>query len=148
MLNSNQSAKAVMNFCVFAFFVAGNANATDDYQCTIEKRINASPEPPTIQKAQEMAHVGKAFTVERATGIIAGALSNAFTSDPEIVDDGSTGSAYKVVSTIKQEEEHIYGSNIYALIVNEHEKSPHKTFVFMENDVMYLGRCKHTKLGR
>lgn len=140
-----QTAKT---FFAVACFLAGGAKAADDYRCTIEKRINASPEPPTIQKAQDMAHIGKQFTVERTTGIIAGALSNAFTSDPEIVDDGSSGNSYKVVSTIKQEEEHVYGSNIYALIINEHEKSSQKAFVFMENDVIYFGRCEHTKPAR
>lgn len=141
-MSNKQTANAV--FAITCLLMTG-AKASDEYRCTIEKRISAAVEPPSIQKAQEMAHIGKQFTVERETGIMAGALSNAFTIDPEIIDDGTTGSAYKVVSTIKREEEHVYGSNIYALIVNEHEKTPHKTFMFMENDVVYLGRCEHAK---
>lgn len=137
-----------MTFGVIACFVASSANAADDYRCTIEKRVSASSEPPAIQKAQEMAHIGKQFTVERASGIMAGVLLNAFTEDPVIVDDGSSGNSYKVATTIKQEEEHVYGSNIYALVINEHEKSAKKTFAFMENDVVYMGQCEHTKLGR
>ena len=135
-------------FFIIACLLAGGVEAADDYRCSIEKRIKASLESSAIQKVQEMAHIGKEFTVERATGIMAGALFNAFTSDPEIVDDGSTGSAYKVVSTIKKEEEHVYGSNIYALIINEQDKTAQKSFVFMENDVVYLGRCEHSKPAR
>lgn len=145
---SSHINKSILALGVISYFLAGGAQAANDYRCTIEKRITASAEPPSIQKAQEMAHIGKQFTVERETGIMAGALFNAFNNDPEIVDDGATGNSFKVVTTIKQEEEHVYGSNIYALIINEHEKLAQKPFVFMENDVVYLGNCEHVKLSR
>ncbi len=140
--------KCIQVFAAFVCFVSAYANAADDYRCAIEKRISATTEAPALRTVQEKAYIGKQFTVERATGIMAGALQNAFSNDPEIIDDASTGSAYKVVRAIKQEEEHIYGSNIYALIINEQEKSSRKSFVFMENDVVYFGNCEHTKLGR
>lgn len=145
---SKQAFNAVTALTFIACFMAGSVNAADDYRCTIEKRINASPEPPAIQKVYESAYVGKQFTVERKTGIMAGALLNAFTNDPEIIDEGSNEKAYKVVSTIKPEEEHLYGSNIYALVVNESEKTAQKPFVFMENGVVYLGKCEHVMPGR
>lgn len=145
---SKQFNRAVLAFGAFAYFLAGSAHAANDYRCTIDKRIYASPELPAIQKAQEKAYIGKQFTVERETGIMAGALQNAFTTDPEIVDNGSDENAYKVVSTIKAGEEHVYGSNIYALVINENEKSAQKSFVFLDNGVVYLGQCEHIKLGR
>ncbi len=128
---------------VFACLLAVSAHAAPDYRCTIEKRINAAPELPAIQMAQEKAYIGKRFMVERKTGIITGALQNAYNSDPDIVDSGSAKSAYKVVSTIKAEEEHIYGSNIYALTINENANSAQKPFAFLENTVVYMGQCEH-----
>lgn len=128
---------------VVACLLAVSAQAAPDYSCTIEKRINAAPELPALQMAQEKAYIGKRFMVERKSGIITGALQNAFTADPEIVDSGSAKSAYKVVSTIKAEEEHVYGSNIYALTINEHASSAQKPFAFLENAVVYMGQCEH-----
>lgn len=128
---------------VFACLLAVSAQAAPDYRCTIEKRINAAPEFPAIQMAQEKAYIGKRFVVDRKTGIITGALQNAFTSDPNIVDSGSEKNAYKVVSIIKSDEAHIYGSNIYALTINEHASSTQKPFAFLENSVVYMGQCEH-----
>ena len=128
---------------VIACMLAVSAHAAPDYRCTIEKRINAAPELPALLIAQEKAYIGKRFMVERKTGIITGALQNAFTTDPLIVDSGSAKSAYKVVSTIKSEEEHIYGSNIYALTINENTSSVQKPFAFLENTVVYMGQCEH-----
>lgn len=144
-MKAEHIARAIL---IFGSLWSACANAANDYRCTIDKRINASPEPPAIQKTQERAFIGKQFTVERKTGVMAGALQNAFTTDPEIVDNGSGENAYKAVSTIKSEEEHVYGSNIYALVINENEKSAQKPFVFLENGVVYLGQCEHIKLGR
>lgn len=143
-----QSSTTAFSLGFIACFVAMNAHSAPDYRCTIEKRLNAMPELPAIQKVQEKAYTGKRFTVERQTGVMSGALQNAFTTDPEIVDNGSAESAYKVVSTIKSEEQHVYGSNIYALTISENEASAQKSFVFLENSVVYLGQCEHFKLGR
>ncbi|HEY9097943.1 MAG TPA: hypothetical protein VIN38_03635 [Thiobacillus sp.] len=128
---------------VIACLLAVSAHAAPNYRCTIEKRINAAPELPAVQMAQEKAYIGKRFMVERKTGIITGALQNAFTVDPEVVDSGSGNSAYKVVSIIKSDEAHIYGSNIYALTINEHANSTQKPFAFLENTVVYMGQCEH-----
>ncbi len=147
MSKSNQTPQAIFLIGVISSLFAGCANAANDYRCTIEKRINSSPESPVAQKVQEKAYIGKQFKVERATGIMAGALQNAFTNDPEIVDDGSTGKGYKVVSTIKAEEEHVYGSGVYALVIDGSETSLQKPFVFMENNIVYFGQCESIKLG-
>lgn len=34
-----------------------------------------------------------------------------------------------------------YGSNIYALTINEYEATRQKPFVFMENDKVFFGTC-------
>tara|TARA_R110002049_G_scaffold215303_1_gene386766 strand:- start:98 stop:532 length:435 start_codon:yes stop_codon:yes gene_type:complete len=134
---------AAFSVGVVACLLAMSAQAAPNYRCTIEKRINASPELQAIQMAQEKAYIGKRFMVERKTGIITGALQNAFTSEPDIVDSGSDNSAYKVVSIIKADEAHIYGSNIYALTINEHASASQKPFAFLENAVVYMGQCEH-----
>lgn len=126
---------------LLACCLAASANAAPDYRCIIEKRISASPELPAIQSAQEKAHIGKHFSVEKKTGIVSGALKNAFLEEPQIIDDGSSGQAYKVVSTIRPGESDVYGPGIYALIIDESANAAQKPFVFMENGVVYFGQC-------
>jgi hypothetical protein len=134
---------ATFAFGLMACFVAASANAATDYRCTIGKRISAAAESPAVRTAQEKAHIGQHFTVERRTGIMAGALKNSFQEDPQIIDDGSDGHGYKVVATIKPGESDVYGSGIYALIIDESVGTPQKPFVFMENGVTYFGQCEH-----
>lgn len=122
--------------------IAASANAVADYQCTIEKRIGAQPESPAMQATYEKAHIGKQFAVERKTGIMSGALKNAFLEDPQIVDDGASGKAYRVVSVVKPGESDIYGSGIYALIIDLAGSAAQKPFVFLENGAVYFGRCE------
>jgi hypothetical protein len=74
---------------------------------------------------------------------MAGALMNAFLEEPQIIDDGSEGRAYKVVATIKPGESDVYGSGIYALIIDEPANAAQKPFVFLENGVAYFGQCEH-----
>ena len=115
---------------------------TADFRCTIEKRIGAPSEPPTLQAAYEKAHVGKQFMVEGKTGIMTGALKNAFLADPEIIDDGSSGKAYRVVSIIREGESDIYGPGVYALVIEISPSQSSRPFVFLEDRVAYAGRCE------
>lgn len=135
-------------FLLFGSLWSAGAYAASDYSCTIEKRISAMPETEQARKIQEKAFIGKQFTVERETGIMAGALQNAFTNDPEIIDDGAEGRDYKVVSTLKSDEGHLYGSNIYALTISGNGKSSGQPFAFMENLLVYLGQCESIKRSR
>jgi hypothetical protein len=116
--------------------------AGPEYRCTITQRYAAAPETPAVQKAQEKAHIGKQFTVEKETGIMSGALMNAYAVEPVIIDEGSSESAYKVVTAMKKDDGAGFGSNLYALTINEQDKSDMKPFAFLENDKVYLGHCK------
>lgn len=129
--------------CMLFYLSNANAQATPDYQCKVERIDTASTVPSTSRKYQEEEHVGKQFTVERRTGLMAGVLKNSYTTKPTVIDHGSTENSYKVVSTMRRDEGAGLGSNIYALTINEFEQSPKKSFIFLKNDFVYFGHCEH-----
>lgn len=114
-----------------------------DYRCKIE-RVASSEAPPNAGLAfQEKNYVGKEFTVERRTGVMAGALKNSYITRPDVIDFGSDENAYKVVTTLRKEQGVGRGSNAYLLVVREYVKGPRKPFLFAENDDVYFGTCIH-----
>ncbi|MBI1174118.1 MAG: hypothetical protein GC139_02495 [Sideroxydans sp.] len=122
--------------------VAEIANADEDYRCTINRVSLAGDESGANFKLLQ-TYIGKEFTVERRTGLMAGALKNSYVTKPQVVDYGSAANSYKVVTTMRMAEGAGYGSNIYALTINEYEKSLKKPFVFLSNDEIYFGSCTH-----
>jgi hypothetical protein len=118
-----------------------SAIAAQDYRCTIKHVVSASSAPN--QEAQSSAYVGKEFTVERRSGLMAGVLKNSFSTKPVVIDLGSTENSYKVVTTMRREQGVGAGSNIYALTIQEYEAGPAKPFVFLQNDMAFFGQCAH-----
>ena len=96
-----------------------------------------------VKKTQDILYLGKEFTVERRTGLMAGILKNSYFTKPQVIDRGSRDNAFKVINSLRIEEGLGSGTNIYALTINEYESSDKKTFVFLANDNVYLGMCKH-----
>ena len=74
---------------------------------------------------------------------MAGALKNSYATKPQVIDSGSKDNAFKVVTTMRIEQGAGVGSNIYALTINEYDKSPKKPFIFLDNDVVFIGACEH-----
>jgi len=87
------------------------------------------------------AYVGQEFTVDRVTGRMTGALRNSFDAKPQVVDQGSKDSAFKVVTT---EKVHV-GSIVFALVIDEFVASSRKPFVFLRNTDVFFGSCVHLK---
>jgi len=124
-------------------FAAFSAIAASDYRCTIARRLSAASESSATQKMLASYYVGKQFTVDRRTGVMAGILKNASVTMPQVVDHGSSENAFKVVTTLRREEGIGFGSDIYALAINEYDESALKPFAFLWNDVVYMGTCEH-----
>lgn len=118
------------------------AYAGDDYRCTIS---NVTLVDGTTGARHQMykSSVGAMFTVERESGLIAGALKNSYRTKPQVIDRGSKENSYKVVTTMKLHEGAGLGTTIHVLIVKEFEPTPKKPFVFLENDAVYFGTCEH-----
>lgn len=131
----------IIGLCI-ALPVASAHAAGPEYRCTITQRIASLPEAPAVRMAQEKGHIGRQFTVEKETGIMSGALMNAYVVEPVVLDEGLSGSAYRVVTAMKKDDGAGFGSNLYALIINQQAESEQKPFVFLENDKVYLGDCK------
>lgn len=129
--------------CTLFYLNNANAQATPDYQCKVERIDTAATVPSPSRKYQEEEHVGKQFTVERRTGLMAGVLKNSYTTKPTVIDHGSAENSYKVVSTMRRDEGAGLGSYIYALTINEFDPSPKKSFIFLKNDFVYFGHCEH-----
>ncbi len=139
----NRSPIFATVFAVIGYFFTLSAFAAPDYQCTIKRRVVAKTESSSVINMQEGIYIEQQFTVERRTGVMAGALKNSYVTKPQVIDGGSKDNAFKVVTTMRREEGAGVGSNIYALTINEFVSSNEKPFVFLENDVVYLGTCKH-----
>ena len=69
--------------------------------------------------------------------------ANSYATKPQVIDSGSKDNAFKVVTTMRIEQGAGAGSNIYALTVNEYDKSQKKPFIFLNNDVVFFGACEH-----
>lgn len=122
---------------------SARAQVLPDYRCTIDRIVSASPQSENVRRSQEAHYIGKQFTVERQTGVMAGVLKNSYITRPVVVDGGSAENAFKVVATMRRDQGAGAGSNIYALTVVEYERSAKKPFVFLENDLVYFGQCEH-----
>lgn len=122
---------------VVALAAATNAWAAEDYRCTIESTVAATEKP--INRI----FIGKQFTVERRTGLMAGALKNAYVTNPQVIDHGSTETSFKVITAMRKDQGAGAGSAIFALTINEYEEAARKPFIFLNNDEAYLGWCEH-----
>ena len=111
--------------------------AASDYRCTIERTVAAK------ESSLNKLYIGKQFTVERRTGLMAGALKNSYVTDPQVIDYGSAENSYKVVTTMRKDQGAGAGSSIHALTINEYEQGNRKPFIFMQSDEAFLGWCEH-----
>ena len=120
-----------------------DAQVLRDYRCKIERVATAEPPPISQLDFQVKNYVGKEFTVDRRTGMMAGAIKNSYVTKPEVIDHGSDENSYKVVTTLRKEQGVGRGSNVYVLVVSEYKKGAAKPFTFVENDEVYFGTCVH-----
>ena len=127
----------------FCLAVGAMGHASDDYRCTITRVSRADEESAARVEELKQAYVGKQFTVERSSGLMAGPLKNSYTTKPQVVDAGSSQNSYKVITTMRKGEGAGFGSNIYALNVLEYERSTRKPFVFLSNEEVFFGHCEH-----
>jgi len=131
----------VAALCMALLVETATAQALRDYKCIVERV--ASADASAIHMKFQMYFVGKEFTVDRRTGVMAGNLKNSYTTSPVVVDAGSTENSFKAVTTLRKEQGLGPGSNAYLLVVNEYVDSPKKPFLFAENDDVYFGTCTH-----
>ena len=120
------------------------ANAAEDYRCHIERVALIGGDSGPRYKIYVDEFVGREFTVSRPSGIMAGALTNAFSRKPEVVDYGGGGNSYKVVTVMKRSEGVGAGSYVSVLTIQEYVESPKKPFgYFISDDGAFLGYCEH-----
>lgn len=120
-----------------------NAQTLQDYRCRIELVTMPGLVPKASADFWQKTYVGKEFSVERRTGVMAGALKNSFVTKPEVIDQGSEMNSFKVVATMRRDQGAGAGSNVYLLVIREFEKGAEKPFLFIDNDEIYSGTCKH-----
>ncbi|TFF50583.1 hypothetical protein C5609_17770 [Pseudomonas putida] len=115
----------------------GSAWALPDYRCTVEQAVSAS------ESSISHIFIGKQFTVERKTGLLAGALKNSYITEPQVIDYGSSENSYKVVTTMQRDQGAGAGSSLFALTINEYADGVRKPFVFLSDSDVYFGWCEH-----
>jgi hypothetical protein len=123
--------------------VTRQAMAQPDYRCRVERVNGAAGENDPVILQERKAYVGKEFAVERTTGVMTGALKNAYVTKPQVIDRGSNDNAFKAVTTMRVDQGVGRGSTLFALVLNEFLESPKKTFAFMSRDTVYFGTCTH-----
>jgi len=123
--------------------VVGVAEASDDYRCIIERVSLAQGDAGASYEVYQRNFIGKEFTVERASGLMAGVLKNSYVTKPQVIDPGSKENSYKVVTTLRKEQGAGAGSNIYALTILEYHDGAKKPFVFLINEAVFFGHCEH-----
>ena len=121
---------------------ASGAQGLRDYKCIVERVTSADATTQNLEFL-EKNFVGKEFTVDRRTGLMAGALKNAYITAPVVVDHGSNENSFKAVTMLRKEQGAGRSSNAYLLVVREYVASARKPFLFAENDDVYLGTCTH-----
>lgn len=130
-----------------AFFVSAGAYAyaedLRDYRCKIDRATTADPLETDIQGELAKYYVGKEFTVDRKSGVMAGALKNYYVTPPKVIDFGSSQNSFKVIATMRLDQGAGRGSDVYTLVVKQYSEGPRKPFVFLENDYLYFGTCTH-----
>ena len=138
----HQAANIVVPAVLFVLLpLAGVAQTSSDYRCVIERVETANND--TDEKTSYRSYIGKEFTVERKTGVMAGALKNNYVTEPYVVDFGSNENSFKVVTTMRRDQGAGAGSNAYILTVNEYVESERKPFLFAQNDAAFFGYCTH-----
>ena len=121
----------------------GTATASDDYRCTIDRVSLAQGDSGATYDLYKRNYVGKQFTIERTSGLMAGVLKNSYATRPQVIDRGSKENSYKVVTTMRIEQGAGAGSNIHALTVLEYEQGTKKPFVYLNNEAVFFGHCEH-----
>ncbi|WP_152682751.1 hypothetical protein [Caenimonas sp. SL110] len=120
-----------------------SAQLLQDYRCKIDRVATAEANPSRGSTTIRNSYIGREFTVERRTGLMAGALKNAYVTKPDVIDVGSDRNSFKAVTTMRLQQGAGYGTNVYVLVVDEFVRSTNKPFVFLENDDLYFGICVH-----
>ncbi len=135
----------LQSLSVLVMFAASTAVAQTlpDYRCRIDRVATSDRSPNSQFDFMAKNYIGKEFTVDRRTGVMTGALRNAFITRPDVIDRGNEDNSYKVVTTLRLEQGAGRGSNVYVLVVNEYKRTQEKSFVFLNNDAVYFGMCTH-----
>jgi hypothetical protein len=92
----------------------------------------------------ERIYLGKEFTVERRTGLMAGVLKNGNEyTQPEVIDSGGAENSYKVVTLLRAGQGAGPGSGVILLTVNEFADGATMPFMYAETDTAFFGVCVH-----
>lgn len=126
-----------------SLLLSGLAVAGDDYRCTILRIEHSHADKAAVVELLRKTYVGKQFTVERRTGVMAGALKNSYVTAPQVIDSGSKDNSFKAVTTMRRDQGAGAGSTVYVLVVDEFVDTPKKPFVFLGNEEVYFGSCEH-----
>ncbi|MFN9012612.1 MAG: hypothetical protein ACK5XU_11240 [Pseudomonadota bacterium] len=122
---------------------AASAQALADYRCTIDRIQTAPNLPGPSRQFLESTYLGKAFTVDRRTGVTSGAVKNNVVVAPVVLDSGDKDSAFKSVALMPREKGAGASSNVYTLVINEFEAGRAKPFAYLHNATVYFGQCMH-----
>lgn len=118
--------------------------ASGQLLCTI-KRVEQSSSDRVendILLLYRKSFIGKQFTVDKATGVMSGKLTNTSINAPQVIDSGSASNPYKVINILYRHQGAGKGSMIYVFVVDEFSKSAEKPFTFYDGYRVHFGTCR------
>ncbi|MDY1103254.1 hypothetical protein [Pseudomonas aeruginosa] len=126
---------------VLASGSAYSSQTTDRYRCTIERFTQAQGDDVPSYTMLKEAAIGKQFTIDRSSGVTAGALRNSTDAKPFVIDRGDNGNSFKAVSMVSTSQG-LPGTTVTALNVMEFLDGERKPFNYMINDAVFFGTCE------
>lgn len=120
---------------------AAQAQTSSDFRCTVHRVIPAPALPTPELEFLRATYVGKDFTVDRRSGVMAGVLKMRSTTQPQVIDFGSADNSFKVVTTMRRDQGAGFGSSVYLLVINTFDRAAEKPFLFTDNATAYTGTC-------
>lgn len=126
--------------CLVLVFGSLDAYAGGNYACEITGAFRVDQSGKQNIEALR-ALVGDKFSVDRATGIMTGALENSYVSGPTVVDHGSKESSYKAINSMNSP---VYdGTSLNFLEIQENIVGKTKPFVYLNGADVFYGKCVH-----
>lgn len=135
--------RGLLAVSIMALVQPAQAQDNRDYKCTVNRLVVNDQKNVEVLQSMTSYYVGKEFTIDRRTGIMAGVLKNSYLTKPKIIDSGSSENSFKAITTLTLEQGLGSGTNVHVIVVREYEDGLKKPFVFLDNDEVYMGMCIH-----
>jgi len=128
--------RSIMLYIFSIFMATDYTYASDAFKCVVKDAKSAGVSGRLETDDFYNKFVGREFTVDRATGVMVGALKNhASYGAPKILNDGSEKKAFRVITVYEPSVAFDY------LTVETYNKKSQMPFIFVSSSTVVSGIC-------